>query len=618
MAAVENILATNTAPRKDVARAPSKVPFAPILASQIEARISDLAAPRAAQPANNDRLEARRDTPGDDRIRHEERDTRTDNASRPDRPRADNARREDVTTDRPDADRLPAHATKEARHASDEPRSEAVTPQSTSKSGVSETPKTDTSDTPASETASAKDTVSSGPTDKADSADAGVGTDTTPIVSGAVDLAEVPAAPIAVAAMDLTGPVSNGAKPTSNTISPSGAIASVPINGSGSAPSTPVNGIGAPLPQDPTAGSKPDGKINIAGMTPSNDDAPSKIGSDVPQIVREVQSIVARPANAAGGNLVQAHQQGEASIQQNLNAPAQPSNAAPLSQNAGQGAPLHVGADGSGNTSQNGNQNAGQNASQNGGQSGGNPNGQAANGQGINGQSGIAGAQPAGLPGEATASQQAAQSFQSNLARSTGPVGAGGPGPISGDGATMARGDGAIASTGAAQGTLASDPASRAAQAGASPQSRNAPATDQVSVSLKKAVENGDSKLRIQLRPHDLGRVEVKLDIAGDGRAKAMVLAERPETLELLQRDSRVLERALQDAGLKTDHNSLSFDLQGRDGEERTQQAQRGDAEDKGSSAESGDDGDAIENSEHPIPATAIGLAPDGSVNFLA
>jgi flagellar hook-length control protein FliK len=349
-------------------------------------------------------------------------------------------------------------------------------------------------------------------------------------------------------------------------------------------------------------------------MTPSNDEKPSRLGLDVPQIVREVQSIVARPANAAGGNLVQAHQQGDAPVQQALNAPAQPGNTAPLSQNAGQGAPLHVGADGSGNAGQNTNQNAGQSGNNPNGQS---PNGQSANGQAANGQSGIAGAPPNGPLAEGMAAQQSAQSFQSNLARSTGPVGAGGPGPVSADGSTMARGDGAISGTGSSQGTLSSDPASRAAQASTPHLARNGAATDQVSVSLKKAVENGDSKLRIQLRPHDLGKVEVKLDIAGDGRAKAMILAERPETLELLQRDSRVLERALQDAGLKTDHNSLSFDLQGRDGEERTRQAQRGDEDGKGSPAEPGG-GDAIENSEHPIPATAIGLAPDGSVNFLA
>jgi flagellar hook-length control protein FliK len=164
---------------------------------------------------------------------------------------------------------------------------------------------------------------------------------------------------------------------------------------------------------------------------------------------------------------------------------------------------------------------------------------------------------------------------------------------------------------------LSADPTSRAAQASASSRPLPSAAAEQVSVRLSKAVETGESKLRIQLRPHELGRVEVKLDIAGDGRAKVMVSAERPETLELLQRDSRTLERALQDAGLKTDPGSLSFDLQGRDGQDRTQQAQQG-TENGGAAAGESDADPDLETNEHAIPATAIGLAPDGSVNFLA
>jgi len=562
MAAVENIFANSSAPLKDVARGPSKVPFAPILASQIEARISDLAAPHATQPANNDRFEVKRNNHGDDRIHREERETRTDDTSRPERPRAEATSREDTRVDDLDIG-ASAREAGSPRHAGSDIRPENADP-----SG-----KTDT------------------------------------VATRSTTSEESPAAP-AIAAMDRAGTVVGAARASANTAAPSGAAASLPAGGSGA----PSGGLVAPIAGDPASPAKADGKINIAGMTPSNDEKPSRLGLDVPQIVREVQSIVARPANAAGGNLVQAHQQGDAPVQQALNAPAQPGNTAPLSQNAGQGAPLHVGADGSGNAGQNTNQNAGQSGNNPNGQS---PNGQSANGQAANGQSGIAGAPPNGPLAEGMAAQQSAQSFQSNLARSTGPVGAGGPGPVSADGSTMARGDGAISGTGSSQGTLSSDPASRAAQASTPHLARNGAATDQVSVSLKKAVENGDSKLRIQLRPHDLGKVEVKLDIAGDGRAKAMILAERPETLELLQRDSRVLERALQDAGLKTDHNSLSFDLQGRDGEERTRQAQRGDEDGKGSPAEPGG-GDAIENSEHPIPATAIGLAPDGSVNFLA
>ncbi|MDG1885939.1 MAG: hypothetical protein P8J85_01960, partial [Alphaproteobacteria bacterium] len=55
-----------------------------------------------------------------------------------------------------------------------------------------------------------------------------------------------------------------------------------------------------------------------------------------------------------------------------------------------------------------------------------------------------------------------------------------------------------------------------------------APATSQVSIQLSKAVQNGDNKIKIQLRPQELGRVEVKLEIANDGRAKALIIAERP------------------------------------------------------------------------------------------
>ena len=36
-----------------------------------------------------------------------------------------------------------------------------------------------------------------------------------------------------------------------------------------------------------------------------------------------------------------------------------------------------------------------------------------------------------------------------------------------------------------------------------------------------------------------------------------------PETFELLQRDARALERALQEAGLRADSNSLNFQMHG-------------------------------------------------------
>ncbi|MEI6987538.1 MAG: flagellar hook-length control protein FliK, partial [Rhodospirillaceae bacterium] len=95
----------------------------------------------------------------------------------------------------------------------------------------------------------------------------------------------------------------------------------------------------------------------------------------------------------------------------------------------------------------------------------------------------------------------------------------------------------------------------------------SAGATDQVSVQLKSSIKDGNSSISMQLRPEELGRIDVKIDIGKDGIVSAMISADRPQTLELLQRDSRTLERALQDAGLHTDSDSLNFGLRGEGGQ---------------------------------------------------
>src|SRR3546814_1308339 len=69
--------------------------------------------------------------------------------------------------------------------------------------------------------------------------------------------------------------------------------------------------------------------------------------------------------------------------------------------------------------------------------------------------------------------------------------------------------------------------------------------------------------------------LEVKLENASDGTLRAVISAERTETLDLLQRDARGLERALQEAGVKTDSGSLSFNLRGQ-GQNHEQQAGNG------------------------------------------
>jgi len=100
---------------------------------------------------------------------------------------------------------------------------------------------------------------------------------------------------------------------------------------------------------------------------------------------------------------------------------------------------------------------------------------------------------------------------------------------------------------------------------------------EQVAVNIKNAIGEGVDKINIKLHPAQLGRVEVRMEIAKDGQLSAVILAEKPETLDMLRGDVRGLERALQEAGLKTDSGSLNFGLKsqnpntaetGRDGED--------------------------------------------------
>jgi Meckel syndrome type 1 protein len=92
-----------------------------------------------------------------------------------------------------------------------------------------------------------------------------------------------------------------------------------------------------------------------------------------------------------------------------------------------------------------------------------------------------------------------------------------------------------------------------------------------------------DSSLTLTLDPAELGRVEVAIERA-QGEATIRVTAERADTLMLLQRDARELERALADIGMGERGPSLSFslgdggasqDTSGRQGERAATQSPR-------------------------------------------
>lgn len=99
------------------------------------------------------------------------------------------------------------------------------------------------------------------------------------------------------------------------------------------------------------------------------------------------------------------------------------------------------------------------------------------------------------------------------------------------------------------------------------------PAGEQVAVQIKKGAAEGIDKISIRLDPGNLGNVEIKMEVGHDGRLMAVIAADKPETLQMLQKDAASLEQSLRDAGLKTDQQSLSFSLRdqnqaqsGRDG----------------------------------------------------
>ena len=85
-------------------------------------------------------------------------------------------------------------------------------------------------------------------------------------------------------------------------------------------------------------------------------------------------------------------------------------------------------------------------------------------------------------------------------------------------------------------------------------------ATQQVIAQIQQKA-NKSTDISVQLTPAELGRVEVRLSIQRDGTVHAVVMADKPETLALLQKDASQLERSLQQAGLNANSENMSFNL---------------------------------------------------------
>ena len=116
-----------------------------------------------------------------------------------------------------------------------------------------------------------------------------------------------------------------------------------------------------------------------------------------------------------------------------------------------------------------------------------------------------------------------------------------------------------------------------------------------IAFNIARNFDNGINRFQLRIDPPELGRVDVKLDMTVEGRVQAHLTVERSETLDLMMRDARSLERALADAGLSMNKDSLTFSL-------KDQNAFDGEGGPAGDSAEAAEPGDAQDDTDEAQP----------------
>lgn len=82
-----------------------------------------------------------------------------------------------------------------------------------------------------------------------------------------------------------------------------------------------------------------------------------------------------------------------------------------------------------------------------------------------------------------------------------------------------------------------------------------------IALQVARNLQKGVNRFDIRLDPAEMGRIDVRMEVKKDGNVSAHLIVDRPETLDLLQRDARALQQALNDAGLQANADSLNFSL---------------------------------------------------------
>jgi flagellar hook-length control protein FliK len=119
-----------------------------------------------------------------------------------------------------------------------------------------------------------------------------------------------------------------------------------------------------------------------------------------------------------------------------------------------------------------------------------------------------------------------------------------------------------------------------------------------VPIEIAAAARAGKTRFDISLDPLDLGRIDVRINVDRNGQVTSHLTVEKPETLQMLRQDAPQLQRALDDAGLKTGSNGLSFSLR----DQNSSGQHSGQNNDNGGNARR-----LIVSDEDAVPAAPVG-----------
>jgi flagellar hook-length control protein FliK len=127
---------------------------------------------------------------------------------------------------------------------------------------------------------------------------------------------------------------------------------------------------------------------------------------------------------------------------------------------------------------------------------------------------------------------------------------------------------------------------------------------------IARRVGAGGEELVIRLDPAELGRINIRMAVNEHGQLRAIVAADAPAVLDALRSDISELNRALEQAGIRTDSQSFRFDRGAGDSGSQWQQRYQQRANNRG-------DGSPSATGSEDEPAYRP-MATNGRINMMA